>query len=148
LHIQNVTNCVIRVANAIGGAIHVTACREMELYATCHQLRMHESNDLECHAKVMSGPILEDCTGIIFYASGQENDLVYDAKDFNWLRTGVPSPNFRIVEESDETKDMNVASSDTVASNPIRVELGSEGARQPSTTTSSNDAQSDEDDEL
>lgn len=149
MHIQNVTNCVVRVANAIDGAVHVTACREMELHATCHQLRMHESNDLKCHAMVGSGPILEDCTGIIFHASGQENDLVYDAKDFNWLRNGVPSPNFRIVEESDETKEMNVVSSDTtVASNPIQVELGSEEARQPSTTISANDTQSDEDDEL
>jgi hypothetical protein len=143
---------VVRVANAIDGAVHVTACREMELHATCHQLRMHESHDLKCHAMVGSGPILEDCTGIIFYVSGQENDLVYDAKDFNWLRNGVPSPNFRIVEESDETKDtMNVVlSSDTtsVASNPTQVELGSEEARQPSTTISANDTQSDEDDEL
>jgi hypothetical protein len=120
----------------------------MELYATCHQLRMHESKDLKCHVKVGTGPILEDCTGIILHASGEENDLTYDAKDFNWLRNRVPSPNFCIVKESDESRDMNVVSLDTAASNPVRVELGSEEARQPSTTTSSNDAQSDEDDEL
>lgn len=121
----------------------MTACQEITLYATCHQLRMHESTHLDCHVKVGSGPVLEDCTGIIFYAF-QENDLVYDAKDFNWLRNGVSSPNFHIVKESDEETDLDP--SHHVTFNPI--EQGSEETAQPSTTTSSNDAQSDEDDEL
>lgn len=143
MHIQNVTNCVIHITNTIDGAIHVTACQEMILNATCHQLRMHESTHLECHVMVGSGPILEDCTDIIFFAC-QESDLVYDAKDFNWLRNGVPSPNFRIVKESDEHMDLDP--SHHVTSNPI--EQGSEETAQPSTTTSPNDAQFDEDDEL
>ena len=75
----------------------MTACKELKLYATCHQLRIHESNALKCHVSVGSGPILEDCNSIVFYASNP-HDLVYDTKDFNWLRNGVPSPNFCIKE--------------------------------------------------
>jgi len=47
---------------------------------------------------VGTSPILENCTDVVFYASS-ENDFVRDAKDFNWLRNGVPSPNFSIVDE-------------------------------------------------
>lgn len=101
LHIQNVSDSIVRVVNAIGGAVHVTACQDLELFASSHQLRMHESSSLKCHVSVGSGPILEDCTGIVFYVSANKSngDFVYDAKDFNWLRNGLPSPNFCLVQE-------------------------------------------------
>ena len=143
LHIQNVTNCIIHITNTIDGAIHVTACEEMILYATCHQLRLHESAHLQCHVKVGSGPILEECTDIILYAY-HESDLVYDAKDFNWLRNGIPSPNFRIVKESNDDKDLDP--SHPVTFHPM--EQGSEETTRPSTPISCNDTLSDEDDEL
>jgi hypothetical protein len=34
----------------------------------------------------------------VFYAT-PNNSTIYDTKDFNWLRNGIPSPNFSIVEE-------------------------------------------------
>lgn len=65
---------------------------------------MHDSRALKCRVTVGSGPILEDCTDILFYASSK-NDMVHDAKDFNWLRNGVPSPNFCIVKEEQGTSE-------------------------------------------
>lgn len=101
LHLQNVSSTAIRVSHPVEGAIHVTACCGMELYGSCHQLRIHECKQAKFHVQVQSSPILEDSTGIIFFTSGNKNDdAVHDAKDFNWLRNGVPSPNFEIVEET------------------------------------------------
>jgi len=156
LHIQNVVDSVIRVANAVDGAIHVTACHELELYATSHQLRMHESSSLACHTNVNSGPILEDCTGIVFYA-GSKEDLVHDAKDFNWLRNGVPSPNFCIVEENctDNTIDTGVTNDEHGGHlvDPTSNETGiaaEEAQHNPDTSTCNvlSGGQSDDDDEL
>jgi uncharacterized protein YfaT (DUF1175 family) len=45
---------------------------------------------LTCNVEVTAGAILEDCTGLVFYSEAIE------VKDFNWLRSGIPSPNFEI----------------------------------------------------
>jgi hypothetical protein len=45
---------------------------------------------LTFNAEVTAGAILEDCTGLVFYSEAIE------VKDFNWLRSGIPSPNFEI----------------------------------------------------
>jgi hypothetical protein len=97
-HLQNVINSRVVISQPIEGAIHITGCDHLELTASCHQLRLHESKNLRCHVQVGSGPILEDCTEIVFFASS-DSDLVRDTKDFNWLRNGVPSPNYFIVDD-------------------------------------------------
>jgi hypothetical protein len=71
-------------------AIHVTACHKCSINAYAQQLRLHESSDLLCEVEVAAGAILEDCTRLVFVSDSIE------VKDFNWLRTGVPSPNFQI----------------------------------------------------
>ena len=85
------------ISQKVESAIHVSCCGHLELTASCHQLRLHESHHLQCHVKVGSGPILEGCSDILFFASSG-TDLVRDTKDFNWLRNGVPSPNYSIVD--------------------------------------------------
>ena len=156
MHIQHLSQCTIQAVNEIDGAIHVTACHHVKLQATCHQLRMHESNALELHVQVGSGPILEDCTDIVFYACGGSNDLVYDAKDFNWLRNGVPSPNFRVVQakethDSEKIEAANMLECISESPNPTGAQGSGEG--EVSGISASSGIQSvhdddDEDDEL
>jgi len=140
---------VIRVAKSVEGAVHVTACHELELYAACHQLRMHESTILKCHVTVGSGPILEDCSGIVFYAANTE-DVVYDAKDFNWLRNGVPSPNFSIIKESMNEKTIQHSVGPcTVHEEGVGKSTSFQRAEQDNVDAAvSEEAQFDEDDEL
>jgi hypothetical protein len=80
----------IRVTEPVSSAIHVTDCHDCSVHAKAQQLRLHESTDLKCHVDLVAGAILEDCTRLLFVSNN------VDVKDFNWLRTGIPSPNFRI----------------------------------------------------
>jgi hypothetical protein len=49
--------------------------------------------------KISAGAILEDCTRVTFYTN--TTDATLDVRDFNWLRSGVPSPNYTIQQESE-----------------------------------------------
>jgi hypothetical protein len=71
-------------------AVHITDCQTCSLKASAQQLRLHKSTDLTCNVEVTAGAILEDCTGLVFYSEAIE------VNDFNWLRSGIPSPNFEI----------------------------------------------------
>jgi hypothetical protein len=50
--------------------------------------------------KISAGAILEDCTRVTFYTN-TTTAAALDVRDFNWLRSGVPSPNFSIQQESE-----------------------------------------------
>jgi len=104
LHIINVADSTIQLETNIEGAIHITACREMELHhGHCHQLRIHESHDLRISVKTQSGPILEDSCSIQFVVHPLDQTS-RDVKDFSWLRSGLPSPNFTVILREDEPK--------------------------------------------
>ena len=60
----------------------------MQLTAAAQQLRLHESTDLTRRVQLHAGAILEDCTRVVFFVE-KETDV--DVKDFNRLRTGIPS---------------------------------------------------------
>ena len=115
VHISNVSNTEIVVKEgAVTGAMHVTKCNGVKLSCqSFHQLRIHESSDLRFtigDAKSSGGVILEDCRNLTFIIncltsghSGAASDGVVsdetqllDVRDFNWLRNGIPSPNFEI----------------------------------------------------
>ena len=68
------------------------------------QLRLHESSDLQCRVDVSAGAILEECTRITFVTS---SPLLLDVNDFDWLRSGVSSPNYTV--EIIEKEVVNVA---------------------------------------
>lgn len=91
----------IAVLARIDGAVHVTRCRHSTIALQSQQLRLHESSDLQCRVAVSAGAILEECTGITFVTS---SPLLFDVKDFDWLRSRVPSPNYT-VEISDKEVD-------------------------------------------
>jgi hypothetical protein len=53
--------------------------------------------------KISAGAILEDCTRVTFYTNTTTTttNAALDVRDFNWLRSGVPSPNYSIQQESE-----------------------------------------------
>ena len=116
LHMVNVQDSVVRVTpHAIQGAAHVTNCHRSTIVLRSQQLRLHESTDLTCRVQVSAGAILEDCTRVVFQCQPQAPGAPpLDVKDFDWLRNGIPSPNFRVEaieeDEQDETVDKISAS--------------------------------------
>mmetsp|Transcript_29574 Transcript_29574/g.44678 ORF Transcript_29574/g.44678 Transcript_29574/m.44678 type:complete len:493 (+) Transcript_29574:87-1565(+) len=139
VHFIQVEYCTIDITTPIlQGSIHVTSCHNTTLYCASNQLRIHDSSDVDFHVFVKSGPIIEDCSKIKFYGDyfsnhhcpwGQEDkegteeedvkkmiNQFRDVKDFNWLRTLVPSPNFSILEESPLSVPASSAGQDMVAS--------------------------------
>ena len=95
VHMTNIHDSRIRVAKAIEGPAHVTQCHASMIYLSCQQLRLHESSELTVRLPVAPiGIILEDSNSVVFQYNGSES--VLDIKDFAWLRSGTPSPNFSI----------------------------------------------------
>ena len=99
LHISGLNQSTIEVTGNVEGAIHVTACHETVLRSRCHQLRLHESSKLSLFVSSRAGPILEDCQEIRFMVDPTDA-TTRDVKDFSWLRHGVPSPNFTVVDDA------------------------------------------------
>jgi len=109
LHLQHIYNCKVYISQPTLGPVHVTDCISSSIHCSCYQLRIHESKDVRFKCWVRSGPIIEDCTGMVFegdyYSDEEGNNLYWDVKDFNWLRTLRKSPNF-VVVKSDIKKDI------------------------------------------
>lgn len=98
LHLLNVSNTTVTCQPPVR-TVHVTDCHKLTLRRIqAQQLRLHESTDLECHVCISAGVILEDCTRVVFYSNDCDG---LDVRDFNWLRAGVPSPNFVIEQETE-----------------------------------------------
>eukprot|EP00980_Cylindrotheca_fusiformis_P027868 scaffold22560_cov135-Cylindrotheca_fusiformis.AAC.79 len=89
LHIVDTSDTEI-ILDDPARAIHVTNCHTSSLNAFAQQLRLHKSTDLTCTVEVSAGAIMEDCTRLVFCSE------MIEVKDFNWLRSGVASPNFEI----------------------------------------------------
>jgi len=115
LHIKNIHNCHIYVTEPTLGPVHLTNCHSSEIRCSCYQLRIHDSIHVTFHVWVRSGPIIENCKGMVFggdyfYLDDDydddinnnnsdvvEKNMYWDVKDFNWLRTLRKSPNFVVV---------------------------------------------------
>lgn len=95
LHLVDVKDSHVVVVQSISRAIHVTSCSGTSITATCQQLRLHESVDLQLHVTVSAGAIMEESRGIVFFSPDH-----LDVKDFDWLRANVPSPNFSLQKTS------------------------------------------------
>ena len=125
LHIKNIQNCRIYVTEPTCGPVHVTNCYSSVVRCSCYQLRIHDSIDVKFSVWVRSGPIIENCTKMIFdgsyyclemdeSSSGEGGDgggggvgenMYWDVKDFNWLRTLRKSPNYAVVTSNDNCDD-------------------------------------------
>eukprot|EP00970_Alexandrium_tamarense_P003712 scaffold605_cov195-Alexandrium_tamarense.AAC.3 len=112
LHLQHIQNCKIYVSTPIIGPVHVTDVIKSEIRASCYQLRVHDSKEVRFGVWVRSGPIIEDCSGMVFEGNyylddgdgnedggsgGAGRNMFWDVKDFNWLRALRKSPNFVVV---------------------------------------------------
>lgn len=152
IHLMSIHDSSILIPNSIDGAIHVTDCHDLTLRSTCQQLRLHGSIGLDCHVLFKGGAILEDCSRITFW---KRRDVpVGDIRDFNWLKSGIPSPNFVVEEESQTTRDLERNEANTEIENePSRHEampaLQQESSQTPSfldnVIESTADDQEDED---
>lgn len=110
VHMTNIRDSSLRVTKTIDGPTHVTQCHASMFHLSCQQLRLHESTDLTLRLPVAPvGIILEDCNSVVFQCNASESDL--DIKDFAWLRSGTPSPNFTVEavfeDDSSELEDNN-----------------------------------------
>ena len=104
LHIQNIQNC--KVHSSVHGPVHVTNCHNSEVRCSAYQLRVHDSKNVDFGVWVRSGPIIEDCTGMVFAGNFYTNtsqpgrNMYWDVKDFKWLRSLRKSPNFTVIEDN------------------------------------------------
>mmetsp|Transcript_17388 Transcript_17388/g.37878 ORF Transcript_17388/g.37878 Transcript_17388/m.37878 type:complete len:250 (+) Transcript_17388:231-980(+) len=123
LHLQHIQNCRIYVSEPTLGPVHVTDCHSSEIRCRCYQLRVHDSKDVKFSVWVRSGPIIEDCNGMVFDGNYYSDEVMkiggcngndgvdgssatdgvigrnmfWDVKDFNWLRALRKSPNFVVI---------------------------------------------------
>lgn len=117
LHLTNIQNCHIYATEPTLGPVHVTNCHSSEIRCSCYQLRIHDSINVRFGVWVRSGPIIENCKEMVFVGNyyyikdhecseegvGDKNgvgeNMFWDVKDFNWLRTLRKSPNFVVIAE-------------------------------------------------
>ena len=125
LHIVQTNSTQIIIKGDFMRAIHVTDCHNgTTIQGRAQQLRLHESTDLTCHVELAAGAILEDCTRLVFNTVDMNK---MEVRDFNWLRTGIPSPNFEIVQieamekthHEEDTKEESTNIKDVVEVTPI-----------------------------
>lgn len=150
IHLMDVCDSSILITNSIDGAIHVTDCHNLTLRSTCQQLRLHGSTGLECYVLFKGGAILEDCSRVTFWK--RRDAPVGDIRDFNWLKNGIPSPNFIVEEEGQSTLDFERTNADTEVKDEMMIRheaMAGEDNRTPSFSESAiesiTDNQDDED---
>lgn len=98
MHLINLVDCTVTCKNRIDGAVHVTGCIDTSIrVSSCHQLRIHDCQKLQCQVQVGSGPILEDSSGVTF-VTAPGDETMKEVKDFNWFRS-EPSPNYEVIEQ-------------------------------------------------
>jgi hypothetical protein len=112
LYLKNIKDSLV-VCGQVAGAIHITNVGNTVLVATCRQFRMHGSRNVDVYLHSASRPIIEDCRDVRFaplpdslaslevsQASNQWDHI----DDFKWLKK-EPSPNFKLLNESERVKD-------------------------------------------
>ncbi|KAI9366166.1 tubulin binding cofactor C-domain-containing protein [Zopfochytrium polystomum] len=136
VHLQNLDKCIV-ILGAISASVMVEGCCSSVIVVGCRQFRMHASTGMALFLHVPSSPIIEDCSGCIFspYAAaswavipgmaGPSRAETFasslkkaglngatsrwgDVEDFNWLRRGQSSPNWRKMDDWRGAQPFNV----------------------------------------
>ena len=106
LHLVQVTSTKVVVMHPIASSIHITDCHDCWIEGKSQQLRIHGSQNLSISVDLVAGAIIEGSQDIVF-------QRMVEVKDFDWLREGMPSPNFRFsiggVQEESKIEDMCLA---------------------------------------
>jgi len=107
IHIIDTKNTTLRITTPTNGPVHVTNCHNTQIHiAFARQLRIHNCTNVSFECHVASGPIIEECKKMKFYQQDylceeggnriDDQNLFWDVKDFQWLKTLVKSPNFDV----------------------------------------------------
>lgn len=96
-------------------SIFITDCFDSTFQLACQQLRIHTTGNTKFYIHVTSKAIIEDCEDLGFstytYNYEKINEHFLNSKlardvnnwndvdDFNWLKLGVPSPNWKVIED-------------------------------------------------
>ncbi|KAF3908107.1 hypothetical protein ABW21_db0207449 [Orbilia brochopaga] len=102
LSVQNITDSIL-LCGRIDGPAHLTGLQGCIVVVKCRQFRLHECRDVVVYLRCRSRPIIEHCHGITFAplvvdgGEEEEGENMWDqVDDFNWLKEGKPSPNWRV----------------------------------------------------
>lgn len=115
VHIADLRECRVLLAPTARGSVYVDRCERCVFAVATQQLRIHTSSDCRFHVRCKSGPIIEDCTGLVFapyrvvypgldedlaaagFRDEDDGELWHAVQDFNWIKS-EPSPHFTIDE--------------------------------------------------
>jgi hypothetical protein len=130
LRLQGLKNCTI-YALTVAGPTYVEQCVNTSVRVVCRQLRIHDCVDVNFKVWTVTGPIIEDCKGMNFgkYDVNYSNEHCFDdcltfsglgavrekqenayheVKDFKWLKNGVKSPNWNLIEVKEGEEELDV----------------------------------------
>eukprot|EP00727_Mastigamoeba_balamuthi_P000874 m51a1_g10784 hypothetical protein (337) ;mRNA; f:56966-58127 len=112
LRAAGLARCAVHCA-AVAGSVLLDRCVACEVSAAARQVRVHECASCTLWLCPTSGPIIEQCSALVFgpYAveyEGRDEDLAAlglpragegawrDVEDFSWLKQGLRSPNWSL----------------------------------------------------
>lgn len=120
LHITDIKNCKI-FSGPVSTSVFVENCDDCIFVFPCQQLRVHSTHNSNFYIHVTSRAIIEDTDSVQFAPfNWKYNDINKHFEisgldtcrnnwdtvdDFNWLATDVPSPNWKIMDESERIQD-------------------------------------------
>jgi predicted nucleic acid-binding Zn-ribbon protein len=129
LHILDISYTAIHVLGTVASSVHLTKAFQQSSLCLKHvaqQLRMHQvlqftvylalPNTLNTTKTWNKGSIiLEDSKQVTFVVPSEDEDpstTLQDwqqniVKDFGWLRAGLPSPNFTVLQQQEQTEEGN-----------------------------------------
>ncbi|KAK6346032.1 hypothetical protein TWF730_010366 [Orbilia blumenaviensis] len=112
--ITSITTSILIILPQISGPTHLTNLTSSILVISCHQFRLHDSKNLDIYLSCRGRPIIERCSNIRVAriperwahlrvdADGAGGEDRWDqVDDFNWLKEGRRSPNWRVMEEGE-----------------------------------------------
>lgn len=116
LQMSNLQRCIV-IVGPCSRSIMIDQCEQCEFALAAQQLRIHRSQICDFYVHITAQPIIEDCHECRFAPYNVEyrlktthieqsgltwkKDFWDDVRDFNHLIPGIPSPNWRIIEEEE-----------------------------------------------
>mmetsp|Transcript_22061 Transcript_22061/g.33691 ORF Transcript_22061/g.33691 Transcript_22061/m.33691 type:complete len:403 (+) Transcript_22061:141-1349(+) len=116
LRIQDINDCTI-YCGPVEGSVYVENCKNCTIFLAAQQLRIHDTSGVDFYVHLVSGPIIENCSGVRFgeykllsYSGLDEQmkkcglsettNCYADVKDFKWHKARK-SPNWNIIGEEE-----------------------------------------------
>jgi hypothetical protein len=116
IQIKNLHACIL-IVGPCARSVLIDQCHQCEFALACQQLRIHTSNECDFYVHITAQSIIEDCHNLRFAPYNVEyklkdehikksglnwtKDYWNDVRDFNHMISGMPSPNWEIIEEEE-----------------------------------------------